>query len=59
MARRYGRIHQALSWVRVRVYAAGLRPRSGSILYSPSLDLIYSMADQIPLMKEALRATHK
>lgn len=36
---------KALAWFKCRVYEWGFRPRPGTILYSPSLALIYGMRD--------------
>lgn len=32
-------------WVKGRVYRLGFRPQRGTLLYSPSLSLIYGMRD--------------
>ncbi|URQ05015.1 hypothetical protein SEA_ITER_27 [Arthrobacter phage Iter] len=47
--------------IRRAVYRAGFRPRPGSILYSPSAALIYSIrdADISGAFREAMRAGEK
>jgi hypothetical protein len=36
-----------LGWIRYRVYKHGFRPKWGAILYSPSMDLSYSIHDHL------------
>jgi hypothetical protein len=39
----------ALQKIRLHVYKAGMRPKPGSLLYSPSLDFIYGFKELDPL----------
>lgn len=51
--------HRILYSIRRAAYERGHRPAPDSILYSPSLALLYAMTDAFPVFEKALKEGRK
>lgn len=48
-----------MMWLRRGLYRIGVRPRGGSIWYSPSLDMVYASKGFTRVFQEAMEKTRK